>query len=996
MSRETKSVEADSETGTSVLELWRKWYDIPAIAILAVFMLWTRLQSFDNFVRNGEVFFSGNDAYYHYRNIEYVTRNWPWTMASDPWTKFPFSTSADHFGTLYDQMVGTVALVVGFGSPDAQTVGMVTLVAPAVFGALVAVPVYYLGQRLGGRPGGIFGVLVLALLGGTFFRRTLVGFADHHAAEVFFQATAVVAVTTAIGVAERELPVYEQVLDRDWEGLRKTATFSALAGVAVGLYIWAWPPGVVLVGILGIYFVIALSVDYVRGRSPEHVASVGVVSMLVTVGMLAVKFDNFGFSMTSISIPHFAVAFGVAGGCVFMTALARGWDTQDLDERLYPVAVGALVVAGVGAMAVVAPRLLSLIESNLARVVLFGQTDNALTVAEVQSPVPQGEGITLSQQIRAIARFMYAEYGMAYVTAYLGLVWMVAHLYLREYRSEDVFLIVYTVFITLMALTQSRFNYYLVISIAAFNAWVFGRVVDVVGIPSVTDSLGDIEVYQVLTVLALLAVVVAPMAPPLAAENRVEASQNGQPIDVVTAGGTTQNGGYASPSGVRWSESADWMQNNTPEEGNYGGAGNADQLEYYGSYPRTDDFAYPEGAYGVMAWWDYGHWITVQAERIPVANPFQQNPRAASAFFQAQNESQAELILETLPVMEDRTNEYDDLSQSELREIAEGMPDQQAAEDTRYVMIDDQTAAEKFYAVAQWSGPGSREDSNPQREYMRTGRFRSGDRNFTASTYNRRYENTMLYNLYFEDASGLSHYRLVHERNRYGIVGGVYSAQTQRSRALQSFTPRSEAFRSWTQDTANVSRQLATSRAFRQGVPLGQAGNRLLYNAHVESTLKTYERVPGATLTGTVEDATENTTVTVALELETSTGRTFNYVQEAEVEEDGSFSITVPYATNDEVSPEEGGTDSAVEATGEYDLFITGEDRPVRATNFSVPESAIYDEEGTIDLGTVERPGNESGAVRLPSDRPADGEDVDAPAIAPSRSTVTVAPEPAG
>ena len=42
------------------------------------------------------------------------------------------------------------------------------------------------------------------------------------------------------------------------------------------------------------------------------------------------------------------------------------------------------------------------------------------------------------------------------------------------------------------------------------------------------------------------------------------------------------------------------MSENTPAEGNYGGAGNADQLDYAGTYERTDNYDYPAGAYGVM------------------------------------------------------------------------------------------------------------------------------------------------------------------------------------------------------------------------------------------------------------------------------------------------------------------------------------------------------------------------------------------------------------
>jgi len=438
------------------------------------------------------------------------------------------------------------------------------------------------------------------------------------------------------------------------------------------------------------------------------------------------------------------------------------------------------------------------------------------------------------------------------------------------------------------------------------------------------------------------------------------------------------------------------MRNNTPEVGNYGGAGNADQMEYYGSYDRTDDHEYPEGSYGVISWWDYGHWITVQAERPAVANPFQQNPRAASAFFQAQNETEANLILDTLPAMSGRGAEYDDLSEDELREIRDDMSEQRRAEETRYVMIDDETATRKFSAVTQWSGPASEDDVGFQQAYVRGQQYQLGDRDVTASTYNDRYRNSMLFKLYYDDARGLSHYRLIHERNDYSIVGGLTNGQ-------DSAPLTARGYGSWSENAANVSDQLTAARQFGQAIPLGQGSSLAVYNSHLESSLKTYERVPGATVTGTVEGANENVTVFVAVDLETNTGRTFTYTQRAATDEDGNFEVTVPYATNDEVSPAEGGTDSAVEATGDYRVVVANPGQPpAQATTFTVPETAIY-EGDTVDVGTVETPESEDqgGSGQDGSGQDGSGQDdsritgVDAagddavPALEPAASTRT-------
>jgi len=93
-------------------------------------------------------------------------------------------------------------------------------------------------------------------------------------------------------------------------------------------------------------------------------------------------------------------------------------------------------------------------------------------------------------------------------------------------------------------------------------------------------------------------------------------------------------------------ESLLWMRENTPDPG----------VDYYALYP--EDYTYPESAYSVMSWWDYGHWINYIAHRIPVANPFQQgiggpyqgNVPGSCVFFIAKNESEANKVLDSLDV----------------------------------------------------------------------------------------------------------------------------------------------------------------------------------------------------------------------------------------------------------------------------------------------------------------------------------------------------------
>jgi len=133
-----------------------------------------------------------------------------------------------------------------------------------------------------------------------------------------------------------------------------------------------------------------------------------------------------------------------------------------------------------------------------------------------------------------------------------------------------------------------------------------------------------------------------------------------------------------------------------------------------------------------------------------------------------------------------------------------------------------------------------------------------------------------------------------------------------------------------------------------------------VYNSRVESRVKIYERVEGATLTGTVPGTANGTPVVAYVRLQTQTGRNVTYIQQTRTGPDGSFEMTVPYATDDSVGVADGGTNSSVRATGEYTIQAGTAGTPAASGSAAVPETAIY--EGSDVQVTLEpvQQGNES------------------------------------
>ncbi|MDV7348171.1 oligosaccharyl transferase, archaeosortase A system-associated [Halorubrum distributum] len=983
------------ESDSSPSDLLARWYHVPVLLGIFAFMLWTRLRSYGNFIQNGEVYFRGNDAWYHLRTTNYLLENWPSTLPYDVWTGFPVGTNAGQFGTLWDHIM---AVGVWIARPITGSTEEVMLIMAPIVGALVAVPTYFIAQRFVDRIPALAGTLTLALFSGTFLRYTLVGFPDHSVAEVFFQSTAVLAFLVALGVAEREKPVWELVVNQDWDALRKPITYAAAAGVALGLYMWTWQPGILMVGFTGIFLAVKLTSDTYHGKSPEPVAFAGAVTLTVAGLMQVIPLDTFRFAVSEYSLLQIFVPLVVALGAVFLAWLARQWEARDLGTDTYPMAVGGLILASAGFVWLAIPSLWSTVINSLLNTVAFSASAGARTIGEAQPPL-QGASfsnfvlsqyglaffLALAAVLYILARPLYrsddtnhtlyipaalAVVGSVYAVpqAYgaigglVGVDWQVIGLLIAaaflvgatllvEYDAEELYFVVWAAFIGSAAFTQVRFNYYLAVVVAVGTAYFLQVALDALELTSL-DALREIEGWQILTVAAVIAILIVPLV--------------GVATPVWQAGNSSQPG-----SVVQWDESLQWMNDETPQPGELEGADNP--MELYGTYerPADGDFEYPEGAYGVQSWWDYGHWITTRAERIPNANPFQQNAGEAADYLLAPSEEEAAEVL--------------------ARQSTEG-------NNTRYVMVDWQMASpnSKFNApVTFYSGNETVRDFN-ELLYQRVEgpQGQQGGLRPALQTRTQRYHESQMIRLYQHYGSAvepqpvvldwepqtaqtrsgeqvdikvlpsegqpiqrfdnLSAARSYVEEDGSAQVGGVMGVPSERLDALEHYrlVHATEA------PGRSPYAQQASILAQRFGVDLQATFGESFLGAFRDDFVKTFERVPGATVEGSGAEPGQEVKATV--EMEKPNGQTFEYTQYATADDDGSFEFTLPYSTTgyDEFGPENGYTNTSVRATGPYNVTTertTGDDlyTTQRVGQVEVTEGQVVGEDdsaATVEL----------------------------------------------
>ncbi len=603
--------------------------------------------------------FGLNDPWYHMRVVENLVQHFPHRITFDPFTFFPYGQHAP-FAPFFDLLLGFVIWVIGLGSPSQHTIEVVGAYFPAILGALVTIPVYFIGKELFNRNVGLLSAGLIAILPGEFLFRSMLGFTDHHVAEVLFSAIAALFLILAIKSAREKEISFAHIWSRDWRNLRKPLIYALLTGITLGVYLLCWVGALLFVFIIAAYIMIQYIVDHLRGKSTDYLCIIGVPSFLIALVMVAPfpypPYPGKGLVIAALLIGMLAIV--VSSGLSRLTA----W--RNLKRIYYPLALAGLGMAGLGVFYAIEP---SLFGSMLARFSIFWPSAAARTISEVQ-PLLFKFGVF---SLDTTWHYFTTGFFIAFIS--LGLI---IYTIIKDRSADKTFLVIWSLIMLAAMLSQRRFGYYYAVNVALLSGYLSWRILEWSGLrkPSVQGEVetekGELEERKkkkrkakkrkearrpirsytryVLPVVAAVIVFFTIFYP-----NITEATNQAR---------------YTMGPNEAWHSSLVWMKDNTPDPFQ-------DPDFYYESYDTPSDgehYDYPESAYGVMSWWDYGHWITRIAHRIPNANPFQVGIGGAASFFTAQDESSASEILNNLG--------------------------------SKYVIIDYPMATSKFYAMPLWIG----------------------------------------------------------------------------------------------------------------------------------------------------------------------------------------------------------------------------------------------------------------------------------------------------
>jgi dolichyl-diphosphooligosaccharide--protein glycosyltransferase len=694
------------------------WPYTLTVAIIGLMSLWIRTYPSNTvFLSDGSVRFTANDAWFHMRTLRVLLENYPHRMFFDPMTNYP-NGSYIHFGPLFDQMMAITSLILGMGHPSSHLVDTVGAYFPAVLGALTVIPVYYIGKYIGGHKTGILAAIVIAFAPGHFLLHSMIGSTDHHIAESLFSTFFMMFFMLALISAKEKKLRFEDVFNKNLKVLKEPFIYAVMAGVMYSAYQLCWPGGSLFLLIVLVYAVFQCIFDNFQNESSDYLGFTGVITCLVsTILILPFVHPDMGFSLYYYSWFHVITAIGAMAGFAALSLIQRESKRKKMKTYYYPLIILGAGILGFIFIKVLSPSLYSLIIN--APSTIFGiQQGGPSTIGEASSMFRIGDKIVLSEAYKYFTP-------TGFLASLLGIVILAANLF-RKPKPQEVLLLIWSLLILFAIYGQNRFAYYYSINISILSAYLGGLLLDkvkwneldqkfknTVKLPEdIPKAFKFIKVQQIFAVLAIVLFLIYPVYGSAILYTKIS---NGTPD--------------------QWVEACDWLRSNTPDPGmNYNAV--------YEAPKNGEMFQYPDTAYGVMSWWDYGHYIETIGHRMPNANPFQAgiggrrvsinetNQPGAATFFTAPSEEEASAVLEAI----------------------DPRPDKAGA---RYIMSDARMATVMFSAIPKWT----LDTEGYDQAYWIGNQYQSIP---TA-----RYFNTMKAKLHIFDGNGLKHYRMVYETEAY-------------------------------------------------------------------------------------------------------------------------------------------------------------------------------------------------------------------------------------
>jgi dolichyl-diphosphooligosaccharide--protein glycosyltransferase len=215
------------------------------------------------------------------RTVEWIIHNFPHNLWFDPYTLYPYG-QAQVFAPLFDYTLAALIWVIGLGSPSLNTTYTIGAYFPAILGALVVFPTYFVAKNVfNDRRIGILSAFIIAVIPGQFLSRSLLGFTDHHVAETLLSTVTMLFLILSVLAVRKNSFTFSDIKSQNWGALKPSIYYFILTGFFLSFYILTWKGALLFAFIIGIYIMVQHIVDHMHNKPTEYLGVLGIIIFLI-------------------------------------------------------------------------------------------------------------------------------------------------------------------------------------------------------------------------------------------------------------------------------------------------------------------------------------------------------------------------------------------------------------------------------------------------------------------------------------------------------------------------------------------------------------------------------------------------------------------------------------------------------------------------------------------------------------------------------------------
>ena len=583
------------------------------ITLMAIFFMVLFMNSYFNIISNANInpngtnlsdtyYLSGPDPYYNMRLVENTvqTGQFPFFSSSDPLLAYPFGKSGGRPPLLVMSAIGFSKLLTPFMN-EADAVGYAMQFIPALFGALLVFPVYFIGKTLFGKKTGLIAAFLIALI-------PIHLSSGHGSAYALFDHDSFNLLLFFLTF----LFFIKSIKEKDTV---RRILYALLAGMSLAALSMVWVEAQYLYTILTVYVVVQLIIDLFTNKVEEGFVISSAVALFT--GFFVSWPVSFAGGVI-IDLPFFlGIGVAVFGGlCILFKRKQIPWVIS------YPLIAGIGVIAAIFLYFVYHyPTIFSIFTplNSLAELIygagIYG-SKVSLTIAEAGT-------YNISRTVMS--------YGPAlYWLSWAGFVLLI-YQYAKQKGRRD-YLLILTLFIINIWLTATagRFLNDMVPLVALLSGWIIWFVISKIDYKQMVRNIRNaggglrgirkgVRIYHLLGVLFIAFLIVIPngyLALDAAVPSAV--SKNGTSNMKYDFFGENHSSAFGSSTYKEqyWVDAYAWL--------------NKQDINI------TDASKKP----GYISWWDYGFYEVAVGGHPTVADNFQDGIPPAANFHTAKSEKE--------------------------------------------------------------------------------------------------------------------------------------------------------------------------------------------------------------------------------------------------------------------------------------------------------------------------------------------------------------------